>query len=332
MMAAVSMAQTPTVSASSVTLKYCLTTYGTVHVAVAKSDLFPINYDGFSFSNFGEYVRKLENVRGCDSVVTYIVEKNTQGVLSGKFRVNSAGKQVQFAKGNLMYLASNGITYPNEGCLSHQTKTGTAAGIWRFGDEQYSACGNVTANSSPSSTQTSWMDLFLWGHTGYSSYAPTSTSDIPYSNNAGNYDWGYFNAIQNGGNRPGLWRLLSEDEWTYMMSGRPSASSKYAFVKINNSISGLMILPDEWTLPSGCPWSSGNSQTNYTYAQWQQMEAAGAVFLIADYYGSYEIVGNGEETLYFLTDRSANVSSTQVQIKSYRNAYRSHVRLVCDVE
>lgn len=332
MMAAVSMAQTPTVSASSVTLKYCLTTYGTVHV-VAKSDLFPINYDGFSFSNFGEYVRKLENVRGCDSVVTYIVEKNTQGVLSGKFSVNSAGKQVQFAKGNLMYLASNGITYPNEGCLSHQTKTGTAAGIWRFGDEQYSACGKVTANSSPSSTQTSWMDLFSSGHTGYSSYAPTSKSSGPGSDNAGNYDWGYFNAIQNGGNVPGLWRLLSVEEWNYMISRRPSASDKYAFVKINNSIRGLMILPDEWTLPSGCPWRSGFSQINYTYAQWQQMEAAGAVFLIADYYGSnYYIEGDGKETYYFLTNGSANVSSTQgVQI-IYFNSNRSHVRLVCDVE
>ena len=50
----------------------------------------------------------------------------------------------------------------------------------------------------------------------------------------------------------------------------------------------MILLPDSWTLPSGCPFTSGfaSSWTNwtrnvYTLAQWALMEVAGAVFLPA---------------------------------------------------
>jgi len=42
----------------------------------------------------------------------------------------------------------------------------------------------------------------------------------------------------------------------------------------------MILLPDEWTLPDGLTFNSGNYSTNvYTEDQWNQMESHGAVFL-----------------------------------------------------
>ena len=50
----------------------------------------------------------------------------------------------------------------------------------------------------------------------------------------------------------------------------------------------MILLPDSWTLPAGCSFTSGLADSSgdwtrnsYTLAQWEQMEAAGAVFLPA---------------------------------------------------
>ena len=193
------------------------------------------------------------------------------GALPGLFSV-SATKQIHFSQGNLQYQAS--------------TKT------WRFAEHQYDYVGTQTAdrygyyggnvsgsdNRSISSTYSGWIDLFGWG-TGSN---PTLSS--PSFEDYGTFmDWGC-NAIINGGNTVNQWRTLTIAEWNYLLNTRTDASSKRGTGNING-VGGLIILPDSWTLPSECAFTSGFApdwtHNSYTLAQWAQMEAAGAVFLPA---------------------------------------------------
>ena len=214
----------------------------------------------------------------------------TEGALSGKFTINADGDQIQFSQGNLQYQAS--------------TNT------WRFAENQWdivgmgygqtnerkSCCiGGTVVNSDNrqiSATYTGWIDLFGWG-TGNN---PTKASTV--SNYSTFTDWG-INVISNGGNIANAWRTLTSDEWVYLFETRTDASSKYGAAKVNG-VTGIVILPDEWSLPSGCgfiagltdpvedyyDWSLVVSSNIYNTAQWSQMESAGAVFLPAAGYRS----------------------------------------------
>ncbi|MBR3986359.1 MAG: hypothetical protein IKK04_04325 [Bacteroidales bacterium] len=241
------------------------------------------------------------------------------GVLPGAFSV-SATQQVHFSQGNLQYQAS--------------TDT------WRFAEHQYDYVGS--ANRNISSTYNGWIDLFGWGTSGWNSgancYQPwsTSTSYIDYypggsytNGLTGAYaeaDWAWHNAISNGGNATHQWRTLTRSEWNYLLNSRTNASSKLGTGNING-VGGLIILPDSWTQPSGCPQfnsgfpSSGDgdwTRNSYTLAHWAQMEAAGAVFLPAagsrfgtdvddvGYYGNYwsssPYLGYSAYLMYFYSD------------------------------
>ena len=231
------------------------------------------------------------------------------GVLPGAFSV-SATQQVFFSQGNLQYRAS--------------TDT------WRFAEYQYDYVGSF--NSNISSTYNGWIDLFGWGTSGWNSgavcYQPwsASTSSSHYcpsgsftNDLTGSYadaDWAYHNAISNGGNVAHLWRTLTSAEWKYLFNTRANASSKRGIGNING-VGGLIILPDSWTLPSGCSFTSGIASyyhvwthNSYTLSQWAAMEAAGAVFLPAAGYRSGTFVTNvGYDGFYW--------SSTGVYIMSF---------------
>ena len=230
----------------------------------------------------------------------------------------SATQKVIFAPGNLQYNAALG---------SHQCADGTTKqGTWRFAEHQWDMVGmgygqtntgypyyceiggTVTDgdNRSIGSSYNGWIDLFGWGTSGWESganaYQPWSTSTSPsdyypggsYSNNLtgeyANADWGVYNQI--GDDVPGTWRTLTHDECYYLINTRTNASSKYGAAKVNG-IGGVVILPDVFTLPTGCGFTAGmtssyNSEWNnvastniYTSAQWHLMEGAGAVFLPA---------------------------------------------------
>ena len=203
------------------------------------------------------------------STVSLIVEQwngqvpsdppSINGALPGAFSV-SAIQQVFFSQGNLQYQAS--------------TNT------WRFAEHQYDYVGS--ANSNISSTYSGWIDLFGWGTGNNPTLASTTYTD--YSTFV---DWGS-NAIINGGNAVNQWRTLTQSEWSYLLNSRTNASSKRGTGNING-VGGLIILPDSWTQPSGCPqfnpgFSSSDgdwTRNSYTVAQWVQMESAGAVFLPA---------------------------------------------------
>lgn len=210
------------------------------------------------------------------------------GAIDSKFSV-SESRQVRFAKGNLQY----------------QATTGT----WRFAENQYDRIGYDNENISK--TYSGWIDLFGWGTSGWDcgntyympydwefvddtdlgeGYGPLPANSFDLVGTYANCDWGVYNAISNGGNKAGCWRTLSVDEWEYLATKRPNAAAKYGVASIEGT-NGMVLLPDEWTLPEGITFSPGvgaedgkeffEKKNSYTKEQWAQLEANGAVFLPA---------------------------------------------------
>jgi len=178
-----------------------------------------------------------------------------EGALNGLFSV-STDKKVRFSKGNLQYQAS--------------TDT------WRFAENQYDYIGEENENIS--STYDGWIDIFGWGTGNNPTLSTTSTS--AYSTYV---EWGN-NIDVNGTNK---WYTLTVDEWGYIFGGRTNAASLYGAASING-INGVILLPDNWILPSGLTFNAGmatsgsyNSVNTYSLSEWQQLEANGAVFLPA---------------------------------------------------
>ena len=248
------------------------------------------------------------------------------GRLDGLFSVSDT-KKVYFSQGNLQYQAS--------------TNT------WHFAENQYGYVGS--ANSNISSTYSGWIDLFGWGTSGWNSgavcYQPWSTSNSwrhyypgnSYTNGlTGAYaeaDWAWHNAISNGGNAAHLWRTLTSAEWDYLLNTRTNASSKRGIGNING-VAGLILLPDSWTLPMGCPqFKSGTASSyndwtlnSYTLAQWAEMETAGAVFLPAegDRYGMI-VYGMGDYGCYWSSTPGG--LDDQVHLHAFSMFFRSSLAL-----
>ena len=182
-------------------------------------------------------------------------------------------KQVVFASGNLRYAQSTGT--------------------WDFAENQYDMVNvnNIEVGGT--------IDLFGWSGN-QSTEKPwgvnASTNNSDY---AGEFvDWGT-NTIAN--NQPNTWRTLTADEWNYLLNSRKDANQLKAVAQIN-SINGLVLLPDNWTLPLGIEFKTGfhtdygaefyGTHQTFTPEQWQFMEDAGAVFLPA------AGVRNGNDTYF----------------------------------
>lgn len=174
-------------------------------------------------------------------------------VINGLFSVSS-NRVVYFAKGNLQNIN----------------------GEWRFAEHQWDYLGVYSG--------TAW-DLFGWS-TEYVSNFGMSTTTVnlhygldPYSGRF--IDWG----TQIGDGE--TWYTLSYNEWIYLLNTRQDAAIKRGVGTVTigtNEIHGLILLPDAWTLPAGLTFNSGTGSwtlNQYTAAEWEQMEAAGAVFLPA---------------------------------------------------
>ena len=196
----------------------------------------------------------------------------TQGALSGKFTINADGDQVVFSQGNLQYV-----------------------GTWQFATNQWDTIGAAQADNH--------RDLFGWG-TGNN---PNNVSTAA-SNYATYTEWGN-NPITNGGNAANLWRTLSQEEGKYLLMGRTNAATLFAFGSVNG-VNGLILLPDNWTLPAGASFTASTTQgvsienssyydfdqndhftdNTYTTEQWRTMEDNGAVFLPAAGYREGTVV------------------------------------------
>ena len=207
---------------------------------------------------------------------------NSDGASNALFSVGESSR-VRFSRGNLQYQASTGT--------------------WRFAMTQYDF---VTDNNNISESYSGWIDLFGWGTSGWNSgasnYQPWCSGVMsgdygPGENNLtgtyANADWGVNNAIANGGNRAGMWRTLTKDEWNYLLFSRNTdntlGSDAVRFVKATiNARAGLVIFPDNYTHPSSLAAPTGMNESNssysanaYTYEQWSLLQDAGCVFLPA---------------------------------------------------
>ena len=273
--------------------------------------------------------------------------EETAGELPGLFSI-AEGKQVHFSQGNLQYIGKALTPY------------------WKFADEQYDFLGDTGQASTDASAN---RDLFQWGCTGYDGLNPWAADyETYYSGSTDidgtNYDWGVYCAIQNGGNKPGLWRTLSLDEWSYVTGAsydgqtnfshsRPNAEQKIATGTIHvddeTAINGCFLLPDEWTLPEGCTFNPGFASANLDYSknsftleQWKAMEAAGAVFFpasgtrVGPYIGDLNLFADywaSTRDHYYPTNAMTfNFGGDIMWTYAYDRSMGSSVRLVKDVE
>ncbi|MGM9825324.1 MAG: hypothetical protein ACI3Z8_02680 [Paludibacteraceae bacterium] len=190
--------------------------------------------------------------------------------LAGVFSI-AADKQVKFSKGNLQ-------------CTIQGTDT-----TWAFAENQYDMIGEANVENYALADK---VDLFGWsGSTGIAKWGVSVSED--YEDYSGDFvDWG-----QNIGDGT-MWRTLTNDEWTYLLSTRTNATSLMGIARIQISeeqyANGLIFLPDTWTCPEDVTFKSGFASEysieayadyqTFTLGQWQKLEAAGAVFLPASGY------------------------------------------------
>ena len=216
------------------------------------------------------------------------------GAINGLFTINNNGDQVYFSQGNLQYQAS--------------TNT------WRFATNQWDYVGEANANISQ--TYSGWIDLFGWGtsswNCGNTYYRPWDSGNSNGSlygppgeyNLTGSYvnsDWGYYNAISNGGNQNHQWRTLTQSEWDYVFNTRSTSSGiRYAKAQVNN-VNGVILLPDNWSSSYYSLSSTNNGGVSFSSnvissSTWiNSLQSHGAIFLPAAGYrygSSVDVVGS----------------------------------------
>lgn len=201
----------PTVSASSVTFKYCKTTEGTETLLISASD-FPYTWHDVICPVPGTYVTTIQNARGCDSIITLTLESYHGFSISNT-------RRVIFSPGNLQYQAN--------------TET------WRFAPEQYITLGKTEQNESPSKTSSDWLDIFEWG----SGISPFDRY-LYYDWRDEQLTWIDWGTHEISGYPADYWYTMRYDEWVFIFYGRNNAKDLYKACNIEGQ-GGVMVLPDD---------------------------------------------------------------------------------------
>lgn len=213
---------------------------------------------------------------------------------AGKFSVSST-KQVEFAPGNVQY------------------HTGTQQ--WRFAANQFDVIGvddNIRLGDPELSA---WVDLFAWSCESVYYGVNPSNKDSDYTGDF--VDWG--GLFENG------WYTPSKDEWQYVLFNRANASNLRAEGTVNG-MNGLILLPDDWTLPEGLSFLAGYigneeyTENIYNLEQWATMETAGAVFLphAGSRTGGYGNMWNGASEATFVNPETGFYSWVDnIQVYGY---------------
>ena len=188
------------------------------------------------------------------------------------------GKKIRFSQGNLQFHPKN---YE-----------------FRFAKQQYERLSKED-NEKCSPTLDGWIDIFGWGTSGFMGCQPTEddlnaadygpkSGDLTGAN--ANYDWGVFNPIANGGNKEGLWRTPSAEEWDYLANQRPNADKLKVKCTVCG-VEGFMLMPDDfWNnrLRIAIDITTNSCSDNkFDSEQWTQLEELGAVFFS---YGWYKCI------------------------------------------
>lgn len=224
-----------------------------------------------------------------------------------KFTVKSNGDKIYFSRGNLQYNA--------DGASESANYNESVGGTWRFAEHQYDFIGK--ANENIAYSYKGWIDLLAWGtsswrhntnsyQSSYTCYLPWCVDQktdhyIAYGNSnynlydqTGMADWGY-NTIYSGNTQTTGWRSLTGPEWDWLIGPhyganpgtncRANATDLWGLGKVGSCTPGLIILPDNWVLPTGATFTKGYSDgfntNSYSFSEWAIMEGAGAVFLPA---------------------------------------------------
>ena len=264
----------------------------------------------------------------------------------GLFSV-SDNKRVIFAPGNLQAVIGSGPT---------NTYNYTASS-WKFAEHQYDFIGNAAGNNSFAVGTT--VDLFGWvdASASYDSYGlctNTSRANAYYGTSASDAlktDWGSIPGVVSSCGSG--WHTLTSTEWNYLFTQRANASSLYGQCQIttaSGTVTGMLILPDNWTRPSNCTVTPGTgAYDRVTYSAtaasgasnaWCDMEAAGAVFLpAAGNRRGVDVTRVGDDGSYWSSSVISENAAYDLNFYSGRLTpqrgdlrYQGFsVRLVCDV-
>ena len=235
------------------------------------------------------------------------------GMMPGVFTVDLLGTQVHFSQGNLQYNA--------------------ASDTWQFAANQWDTLG-IANEQIGKADYSGWIDLFGWNTAENPTLVSTSNADYPEPFK----DWGK-NTIANGGNQ--TWKTLSSEQWNYLFILRTKAELLYGLGSVAG-VNGLILLPDNWTMPAGVPefapsstkglvWQSSRyynykgdnfKHNTYTAEEWDTMEKAGAIFLpaagkrLAPRFGTTNtaVYGAGGDGYYWSATPSSQTSADFVSI------------------
>ena len=176
-------------------------------------------------------------------------------VKSGKFSVGE-NKLATFAPGNLQF--------------------NTGDSTWRFAREQYNVVGAENINLGDPAFK-GWIDMFGWSTAEtYFGVNPSNSNEL-YDGEF--VEWGKVFEGEN-------WSTLSADEWKYLLNTRANATQLKQIATID-TVLGIMLFPDAWVMPAGAEVAAKLDTNynvnvyNYTVAQWDALEDAGAIFLPA---------------------------------------------------
>ena len=178
----------------------------------------------------------------------------------------AAGRTVKFTTANLMY-------------------EGSATNKWHLMEHPWSMVESNVLSSSGT------IALFGWATSGYNSKNPwmTSTTNEDYGpaldsgewDPAASWDWGKYNSIYDySGMLLSDTRVLTKNEWSYLLTNANASKGKI------NGICGLLFFSDDYSHPSGLPAmvygiddEDCTYHNSFTSVQFEQMSAAGAIFL-----------------------------------------------------
>ncbi|MBQ7698229.1 MAG: hypothetical protein IJT35_06595 [Paludibacteraceae bacterium] len=255
------------------------------------------------------------------------------------FTINADGGQISFSQGNLQYQAA-----PNK--------------VFRFAGKQTDYIGED--NNKLKTDYTGWIDLMAYptGNLNYRDYGPAFACaacvetggemsgdddfDSPTRRNSPMSDDIPFtefgdNTILNAGNY--TWRTLTANEWGYLFLNRKDAADLFGFATVDN-VRGVVILPDDWSLPSGSTFVPASEKMNIadgdvyelkegesaytlniyssTDMSWQKMEAAGAVFLPAAGYRKERVTAEWNESGFYLSSTEVPEKSSDILLLNFK--------------
>ena len=184
---------------------------------------------------------------------------------SAAFSVGPSGK-VAFSKGNL--------------CMNKHTSE------LRFLDEQWQTVSSSSLDAQEWADQLSIRDWLL--RIDVNAIRDTLNPPTPMP------AFGKSKAVSNDSQGDNVWRMLSRDEWNFLLFDRQasrildSSNARFALVYVCNQF-GLLLLPDVFTYPVGLPALknlnedefSSDMATHYSSSEWCLLSDAGAVFLPA---------------------------------------------------